>query len=290
MKKNSVALGGLFAALHILFLVMSKFIVGSELLLVLFLPLLSTIYTLKSESKNVAMYVIATFLICIVFDFISTFIYVIPSIVCGIIYGVLRKRKFKELELLCVTGIVHMFTIAFSFLVIVLLFKEVDFLDIFEKVFSLKGENLFVVALLTLLVLGFCESFLVHVVTDNEISKFATKVEKNEDVPFWFSFVCIVNFICFIVVYCFNSVFSVFPMVVFFIFFIPYIIEGIINLKYKVITFTLMIVFSLISIFVINYIEPICYLIFPVFILSPMVINNFQDNKRKKLLKDDKMI
>ena len=39
MKNNYLALGGLFASLHVLFLFLSKVIVGSELLLVLFLAL-----------------------------------------------------------------------------------------------------------------------------------------------------------------------------------------------------------------------------------------------------------
>ena len=63
MKKNYIALGGLFACMHVLFLILSKIIVGSELLLVLFLPLLSTIYTLKCDKKSVLMFVIATLLI-----------------------------------------------------------------------------------------------------------------------------------------------------------------------------------------------------------------------------------
>ena len=141
MKKNYLALGGLFACLHVLFLVASKFIFGSELLLVLFLPLLSTIYTFKCDNKSILMFIISTILICFVFDFVSTFIYVIPSLLCGVMYGVLRKNKFKELELLCISGLTHMVSIAFSFFVIIFLFKEVEFMGLFEKIFSLNGEN-----------------------------------------------------------------------------------------------------------------------------------------------------
>ena len=113
MKNNYLALGGLFACLHVLFLLLSKVIVGSELLLVLFLPLLSTIYTLKCDKRNIIMFVIATILVCCIFDVISTFIYVIPSLTCGVLYGVLRKFKFKELELLCISAIGHVFSLLF---------------------------------------------------------------------------------------------------------------------------------------------------------------------------------
>lgn len=281
MKKNYIALGGLFACMHVLFLILSKIIVGSELLLVLFLPLLSTIYTLKCDKKSVLMFVIATLLICFVFDFVSTFIYVVPSLICGIMYGFLRKKKFKELELLCVSGLTHMVSILFSFLVIVLLFKEVDFMAIFEQIFSLSGERLFVVALLTLFVLGFCEAFLVHIISDNELEKLATKVEKNDKVPRWFAPLAGISFISCVIVYFINSLYSVFPMLLFFVFFIPYIIEGIINLKYKVLTTIFCVTFGFGAIFALQFLDPIIYLMLPVFISSPMVINNFKDNTEK---------
>ena len=281
MKKNYIALGGLFACMHVLFLIVSKIIVGSELLLVLFLPLLSTIYTLKCDKKSVLMFVIATLLICFVFDFVSTFIYVVPSLICGIMYGFLRKKKFKELELLCVSGLTHMVSILFSFLIIVLLFKEVDFMAIFEQIFSLSGDNLFVVALLTLFVLGFCEAFLVHIISDNELEKLATKVEKNDSVPKWFAPIAGISLASCFIVYFINSLYSVFPMLLFFMFFIPYIIAGIINLKYKVLTTVLCVLFSFVAIFVIQFLNPIMYLILPIFISSPLVINNFKDNTEK---------
>ena len=281
MKNNYLALGGLFACLHVLFLLMSKVIVGSELLLVLFLPLLSTIYTLKSDKKNVVMFVIATILVCCIFDIVGTFIYVVPSLVCGILYGVLRKKKFKELELLCVTSVGHMISLSFSFFVISLLFKEVKFMDIFSDIFGLVGDDLLVITFLALFILGFCEAFLVHVVSDNELAKFAGKVEKNDKVPKWFMVGAIISFALFVLMCFIDVLYSVFPMLIFFVFFIPYIVEGIINLKYKVITIVLICILSLIGIFVIRFIDPLIYLSIIPFVLSPFVINNFKDINEK---------
>ena len=277
MKNNYLALGGLFASLHVVFLILSKVIIGSELLLVLFLPLLSTIYTIKSDKKSMLMFLIATVLVCSFFDVVGTFIYIVPSLVCGMVYGVLRKAKFKELELLCVTSVAHMFSLGFSFFVITLLFKEVEFMEIFSSIFGVEGNKLIVVTLLALFVLGFCEAFLVHIVSDNELEKFVGKVEKNDTVPRWFMVGSLISLITFVVLYFACNLYSVFPMLIFFIFFIPYIVYGVINLKYKMITFILIGIFSLIGIFVINYIEPLNYLFVFAFILSPFVINNFKD-------------
>ena len=281
MKRNYVALGGLFACLHVLFLIVSKIIFGSELLLVLFLPLLSTIYTLKCDKKSITMFIIATLLICFVFDFVNTFIYVVPALICGITYGLLRKKQFRELEILCVSGFAHVISLAFSFFVIVLLFKEVDFLFVFEKIFSVSGENLLVITLLLLLVLGFCEALITHIITDSELSKFGYKVIKNECVPKCFLFFSIFSFLIFVIVYFFNNLYSVFPMLLFFVFFIPYIIEGFMNFKYKLLTVSLMILFAFFSIFIVRFVKPINYIFLPIFTISPIVINNFEDIKEK---------
>lgn len=281
MKKNYLALGGLFACLHILFLFFSKMVVGSEIILVLFLPLLSTLYTLKSDKKSVVMFVIATLLVCSIFDIVGTFIYVIPSLACGVLYGFLRKKKVKELELLCYTGVGHIFSLLFSFFVIALLFKEIEFMEIFSSLFGIKGEELIVISVCFLMVLGFCEAFLVHIVSDNELAKFASRVEKNESVPK--SFLCgfIFSFIAFIILYFVKNLYSVVPMLLSFIFIVPYIVYGVVNLKYRGLTFCLIFIFSLISIFIIKYIEPLNLLVIPFFVMSPFVINNFEDIKAK---------
>lgn len=287
MKNNYLALGGLFACLHVLFLLLSKIVVGSELLLVLFLPLLSTIYTLKCDKKSIVMFVIATLLVCGIFEIIGTFIYVVPSLICGILYGFLRKRKVKELELLCLTSIGHIFSLFFSFFVISLLFKEVEFVNIFSSIFGLEGQKLLIITLLFLMILGFCEAFLVHVITDNELERFVSKVEKNVSVPKWFLIGGLGSFISFIILYFINNLYSLFPMMFLFVFFVPYIVSGVMNFKYKVITTSLIAVFSLISIFITKYIEDIFDIVLILFTLIPFSINNFKDIDGKHFKKED---
>ena len=100
MKKNNyLTLGGLFVALHLLFVFISKVLAGSEFILVVFLPLLSTIYALKFNIKETIIFFIASFLLCVIFEPIAALIYVLPALICGTLYGVFRKRKVKELSL-----------------------------------------------------------------------------------------------------------------------------------------------------------------------------------------------
>lgn len=281
MKNNYLALGGLFASLHVLFLFLSKVIVGSEILLVLFLPLLSCLYTIKSDKKSVVMFSISTILICSIFDIVGTFIYVVPSLVCGILYGFLRKKNFKELELLCFSSIGHIFSLLFSFFVITLLFKEIEFIEIFSDVFGVSGDKLVVLTACFFIVLGFCEAFLVHIVSDNELGKLDSRVSQNDDVPVIFLYAFFINFICFLVLYFVNNLYSVIPMILMCVFIIPYIVNGMIRFKYKVLTSVLIFIFCLIGVFVAKYMETINVLVLPIFVVSPFIINNFQDKSVK---------
>lgn len=276
MKKNYLALGGLFACLHVIFLLASKFIVGSELILVLFLPLLSTIYTLKSDKKNVVMFVIATVLVCSIFDIVSTFIYIVPSLICGVLYGVLRKLNFKELELLTITTFGHMVSLLFSFLVITLLFKEVDFMKIFSSIFNVSGSSLFVVTLLVLLVMGYAEAFLVHVITDKELTRFTSSVEKNDRVPSWFLYAGLFCLVLSIVLYIFSDFYYVLGIVLLYIFTIPLIIMGIMNLKHKKLILALIFIMVIVSFIVLKYINTLGYIIIPLLIMSPFIIDNIR--------------
>ena len=87
--------------------------------------------------------------------------------------------------------------------------------------------------------------------------------------------------------YIINVLYSVFFMLSLFVFIIPYIVYGIMNFRYKVITVILISTFSLIGIFSIKYIEPICSIVVFPFILSPFIINNFKDNEVKDFKKGD---
>ena len=276
MKNNNIALGGLFAGLHVLFLLIGKVILGSELALVLFLPLLSTIYTYKCDIRNVFMFMIATILVCCLFDLTNTFIYILPSLICGVVYGALRKKGCKEMELLIITSFLHSLTIAFSFFVLFLLFKEMNFISIFEKIFSLKGDKLIVATISTLLVFGFCEAFIVHLISDSELNKFSYKIIKNETTSKGFLIVAILSFILYVILSFFNMAYSILFILIFIIFFVPFIIEGILNYKYKILTNTLIIIFSFISIYLINYMEVLDFVLLPFFVLSPFTINNFK--------------
>ena len=171
MKNNHLALGGLFVALHLLFVFLSKVLVGSELLLVVFLPLLSTIYSLKFNIKESAIFSIATFLLCFLFEPVATCIYVVPALLCGNVYGIARKKGLKEMSLVYISSLAHAFSVTISFLFITLMFKEVDFFNLFANFINKEGEALYALVYLILLLLGVIEAFITHMISNEELKK-----------------------------------------------------------------------------------------------------------------------
>ena len=103
----------------------------------------------------------------------------------------------------------------------------------------------------------------------------------NESTPKWFLFPMFLSLLAFVILYFISSIYSLLPMIIFLIFYIPYVVEGFMNFRYKIITVSLISIFSLAGIFLVKYLDPIAYLLVIAGVFSPLVINNFKDNKGK---------
>lgn len=276
MKKNNyLALGGLFVALHLLFIFMSKLLVGSELILVIFLPLLSTIYALKFNKKEIAMFVIASFLLCLIFEPISTCIYVLPALICGTLYGVLRKKNVKELGLVYISSISHSFSLLVSFLFISFMFKEVDFFAIFASFINKSGAEFYASIYLILMLLGLLESFVVHIITSNELKKLGYKdLESEESVPLWMNVCLLISLIVYIVLAFVNPIYSCYVFPYLLSFSIPNIVEFIFANKYKWVYFIVGL-FTIISVFLFSYLDSLLYPGLLLLIVFPLIVTNF---------------
>lgn len=273
MNKNSyLTLGGLFVSLHLIFILLSRVLVGSELILVLFLPLLSTIYALKFKKKEVTMFVIATFLLCFIFEPISSLIYVLPALICGTLYGELRKTRIKELSLVYITTMSHSLSLLISFLSISLLFKEIDFFSIFKTFIDKQGVAFYSSVYLVLMLLGLLESFLVHMVSNNELSKLGyDDIEMEEETPTWMTFGFLLTLIVYIVLGIINPVYSCYAFPFLIGLSIPIIVEFILNNKRKW-KYIVVAILLFVSLFVLNYINPIFYPTVIVFIFIPFIM------------------
>ena len=274
MKNNHLALGGLFAAIHLLFVLAGKLVIGSELILVIFLPLLSTIYALKFNNKECAIYLIATCLLCIIFDPVISLIYIAPSLICGSVYGWARKKDFKELSLLYVSFLSNFIMVTISFLFITLLFKEVQLVNIFSLFINKHGEGLYVCIYYTLLLIGALQAFALHHISNNELVKWGYNLVDGEShTPRWINIALLVSVITYLGLLFFNADFTLYVVPFVFAFALPNIIEFIIC-KRRVWLYSSVIVLIIIDLYILRYIDPIHY---PMLFLSsslPIIVEN----------------
>lgn len=276
MKKNNyLSLGGLFIALHLLFILMSKFIVGSEFILVVFLPLLSTIYASKFDKKKVVMFIIATFFLCVIFEPITTLIYVIPALICGVLYGELRKFNFKELSLVYICSLAHAVSLLISFIFICFMFKEVDIFSIFSTIIDKSGMEFYVCVYLILILIGTLESFVTHVICNNEMKKLGyEELTQEQNTPFWMCVLFFVSLISYILLALVNPVLSCYAFPFLLAFSIPQIVGSVSNEKNKWICAFIPLTL-LVSIFLIPYLSVVLYPVLVLILFSPLILENF---------------
>jgi len=285
IKNNYLTLGGLFITLHLLFIFLSRIIVGSEFILVVFLPLLTTIYTLKYGVKEVTMFFIATFLLCGIFEPIATLIYVLPALICGGVYGFLRKKKVKELSLVYITSLSHSISLLISFVFICLLFKEVEFFSIFASFINKEGNAFYASVYLILLLMGILEAFVVHVITNNELKKLGySEIEEETEPPFWMNVSFFASLLICIVLSIINPMFTcyVFPFILAFL--VPNVVEFVLSNNKKWL-YLIMGMLLLSGMFLLNYVNAILYPILFVIIFLPILFEKFVRVLYTKLLK-----
>lgn len=278
MKKNYLALGGLLACLHVLFLLLSNVFFGSEIILLIFLPMISSLFTLKADKRSIVIFVIATIILCLVAHPINTFIYIIPALLVGVTYGSLRKVRVKELSLVYITSLVHMLSLIFTIFAFKLFFIEFDIIQVFENMLNVSSEVVYVVLINILIVLSLVQAFITHIVSDKELMRFNYKIEKEEATPRWFLYGFIISSVLFIVFLFLKPIVSSCFMLVTIMFILPYIIEGIIKFKYKKLTYILCIVTFFISIYLIALIDLIYLPLLVLFIFSPFIVNIYSKN------------
>lgn len=276
MKKNNyLTLGGLFVALHLLFVFISKVLAGSEFILVVFLPLLSTIYALKFNIKETIIFFIASFLLCLIFEPVATLIYVLPALICGTLYGVFRKRKVKELSLLYLSSMSHSISLLISFLFISLMFKEVDFFSIFASFINKEGQAFYVCIYLFLILLGVLEAFVTHSITSNELKRLGYQdLDCENDTPIWMNVCLVIATSIYLLLAFLNPIFSCYVVPFLLAFSIPNVVDFIGENKRKWMYLLVGILF-IVLIFILKYVSYIFYPGLLILLLSPLILENF---------------
>ncbi|MBE6124043.1 MAG: DUF2232 domain-containing protein [Erysipelotrichaceae bacterium] len=225
-KIRSITNASLFAAIHVIFTVISQYLLGFELLLIVFLPLISAVYVLKNENQGTFAFVISTLLLCLIFNPINTLLYVLPAMVVGVVYGILAKNKCNQDTTIVVTVFTELISLVLSVLAIKLFYREYDLIDMFKDTFNLTSKQLSNVLPTIALVIAACQAIAVHTSLKNELKKlgyeFAPFTKFSKIFHFGFPF-----FVVFAIVFSFFfKPIAIISNILSLAFMVPLLIEG----------------------------------------------------------------
>ena len=168
-KIKSITDAGLFAAIHLIFLLLFKLIPGFGIFLIILLPLASAIYVIKNDFKSSMLFVLSTLIICGIFFLSETPLYILPSLIVGITYGLLIKHEYEQDIILFATVFSELIGLCISVLFIKLL--GLDILETIKSLFSMSDKNFYATLPTFALLLSICQAFAVHISVNTELRK-----------------------------------------------------------------------------------------------------------------------
>lgn len=196
--KNVKALtfAGILASIHIVATLLLRFevIPGIEFIILFFVPFFSAYYSYKANWKQLLIYFVSTLAICLVLDYISTLLYILPTLVTGSIYGILVKKKFAGMNIIYTLTIVETALFYLSALIIKGLVGGVYF-DVIANIFHLKNKESAVITFGLIFVYSFMQSFLLHYAMKYQLKKLKVEVKKAEHPSFIVLVLALVSFI-----------------------------------------------------------------------------------------------
>lgn len=191
---KSIAFAGLMAALHVGATFLAKYAPGFQLIILFIIPFFSAMYAIKAEAKYCLIYFVATIIACMFVSWTDTLLYVLPSLVAGLLYGFLVKAKQGG------TAIVYTLTIAeFGLICLAALIGKKalgnEYIEVLKQYFPI-GRNNQHLGFGLVIAYCFAQSFLIHIITKYELKKVKIEVNKSEYPPLWIFALHIISLIC----------------------------------------------------------------------------------------------
>ena len=135
---------GIMAAVNVVFVLISSFLPILFILLVFILPLTSVIVTIYCKKAYFPVYFVTTlaltFAVTSGFSVFDTFIYVLPSLITGFIFGLLIEKGISAIYILVINSIVQYLLTYLTFYVLDNLITHVNF---FDSIYNLVGLSYF---------------------------------------------------------------------------------------------------------------------------------------------------
>ena len=168
---QNIAYMAIMSAINVIFVLLSNILPVLLFLLVFVLPLTSTVVTLLCKKKYYPIYFIVTMLLCFLvslgFSIFDTFVYVLPSLITGFIFGYAIEKRIPAIYIVVVSTLVQYCLTILTFFVMSKIVTNLDLLEAIIKAFGLadyefKAEFtqifLYIVSLIQILLAFFITS------------------------------------------------------------------------------------------------------------------------------------
>lgn len=195
---RSMPLMGLMAAINVIFAAITAYVpvLFISVVLVIFIPLTSTLVEFYCKDKYFPIYAFATLGLSLIvtlsaIDF--TLFYLVPSILTGYVFGLMAKKNFANHWGILIAAVIQT-GLSFAFIPLVQLITERNLIDVLRQLFkaenspyfnNLIGFMFFVVSLI--------QTILSFIVVDNELKKFGGKNESKNEINFYVDLACILS-------------------------------------------------------------------------------------------------
>ncbi len=189
--KSTIPLMALFVALNLIITVYATYLPLSGYVVILFLPLISTIYCLNTKKRYFLIYFLITMILAICFsvqDLTTTLLYLLPALFQGLFFSIFINLNKDG-------SISYFISVAILFITKISIIPLIDFIYQVNTINSiLTLLNLINVKNITYFVYGalflICtfEMFIVFIITKNELLKLGYKINLFSDI----SLICIV--------------------------------------------------------------------------------------------------
>lgn len=232
---QNIAYIGIMSAINVIFVLISNFLPILFLLLVFILPLTSVVVTIYCKKRYLPIYIVTTIALCLIVTFgmniFDTFIYVIPSLIVGILFGYLIEKEVPVSYILTVNTIVMFGLTYLTFYILDLATEGVSFYESIFKVFGLSNYQYKPVLInIFVYIIAQIQIIITYVLVKYEVVRLGININlESTNRIYYYSFLLIDFVLAILFYFLFPSMTIVFTLLA-----LPIVIDEIISLCMKI--------------------------------------------------------
>lgn len=181
---RSMPLMAMMAAINVIFSLFTAFVPLLSVILIIFIPLTSTLVEVYCKDRYFPIYAIATLGLSVVVSLSAidfTLFYLIPSIVTGYVFGLMAKKNFPSLWGILIASILQT-GISFAFIPLIQLITEHNLIEDIIRILNVTDTTYFNnLLILMFFVVALIQTILSFIVVNNELRKFGVKNDNEKD-------------------------------------------------------------------------------------------------------------